>query len=117
MCIRDSRYAKRESVKEGFVPILMKADDEILWECLMLNSDPDSEGREDDAFDPDRVAEYRKKMLAAPVKDGKAVLEEMIGQRKAEAEDDEWDWDEDVLGEMEGGYENRRCLLYTSRCV
>ena len=24
-------YAKRESVKEGFVPVLIKADDEILW--------------------------------------------------------------------------------------
>ena len=37
-------YAKRESVKEGFVPVLIKADDETLWECLILNSDPDSDG-------------------------------------------------------------------------
>ena len=105
-------YAKRESVKEGFVPVLMKADDEILWECLIMNSDPDSDGEDDYAFDPDKVAEYRKKMLAAPIKDGRSVLEEMIGQRKAEAEDDEWDWDEDVLGEMEGGYDNRRFSSY-----
>ena len=105
-------YAKRESVKEGFVPVLMKADDEILWECLIMNSDPDSDGEDDYAFDPDKVAEYRKKMLSAPIKDGRSVLEEMIGQRKAEAEDDEWDWDEDVLGEMEGGYDNRRFSSY-----
>ena len=46
-------------------------------------------------------------MLSTPVKDGKAVLEELTGQRKEEAEDDDMDWDEEVLGEMEGGYENK----------
>ena len=105
-------YAKRESVKEGFVPVLMKADDEILWECLIMNSDPDSDGEDDYAFDPDKVAEYRKKMLSAPVENSKAVLEEMIGQRKEEAEDDDMDWDEEILGEMEGGYDNRRFSSY-----
>ncbi|WP_418725682.1 hypothetical protein, partial [Dysosmobacter sp.] len=48
-------YAKRESVKEGFVPVLIKADDETLWECLIMNSDPDSDGEDDYAFDPDKV--------------------------------------------------------------
>ena len=33
-------YAKRESVKEGFVPVLIKADDETLLECLVMNADP-----------------------------------------------------------------------------
>lgn len=105
-------YAKRESVKEGFVPVLIKADDEILWECLIMNSDSDSDGEDDFAFDPDKVAEYRKKMLSAPVENSKAVLEEMIGQRKEEAEDDDMDWDEEILGEMEGGYDNRRFSSY-----
>ena len=105
-------YAKRESVKEGFVPVLIKADDEILWECLIMNSDPDSDGEDDYAFDPDKVAEYREKMLATFLKDGKMVLEEMIGQRKEEAEDDDMDWDEDILGEMVGGYDNRRFSSY-----
>ena len=105
-------YAKRESVKEGFVPVLIKANDEILWECLIMNSDPDSDGEDDFAFDPDKVAEYRKKMLSAPVENSKAVLEEMIGQRKEEAEDDDMDWDEEILGEMEGGYDNRRFSSY-----
>ncbi len=105
-------YAKRDSVQEGFVPVLIKADDEILWECLIMNSDPDSDGEDDYAFDPDKVAEYRKKMLSAPIKNSKAVLEEMIGQRKEEAEDDDMDWDEEILGEMEGGYDNRRFSSY-----
>ena len=105
-------YAKRESVKEGFVPVLIKADDETLWECLIMNSDPDSDGEDDYAFDPDKVADYRKKILSALVKDSKAVLEALIGQRKKEAEDDDMDWDEEILGEMEGGYDNRRFSSY-----
>ena len=105
-------YAKRESVKEGFVPVLIKADDETLWECLIMNSDPDSDGEDDYAFDPDKVADYRKKILSAPVKDSKADLEALISQRKEEAEDDDMDWDEEILGEMEGGYDNDRFSCY-----
>ena len=105
-------YAKRDSAQEGFVPVLIKADDETLWECLIMNSDPDSDGGDDYAFDPDKVAEYRKKMLSAPIKDGTAVMDELIGQRKEEAEDDDMDWDEEVLGEMEGGYDNDRFSCY-----
>ena len=59
-------YAKRDSAHEGFVPVLIKADDETLWECLIMNSDPDSDGEDDYAFDPDKVSEYRKKILLFP---------------------------------------------------
>ena len=104
-------YAKRDSAQEGFVPVLIKADDETLLECLVMNADP-----EDDAdfyeFDLKTVTEYRKKMLASPIKDGQAVLEELIGQRKEEAEDDDMDWDEEILGEMEGGEPNDRFSSY-----
>ena len=105
-------YAKRDSAHEGFVPVLIKADDEALWECLILNSDPDSDGQDDYAFDPVKVVEYRKKMMAAPIKDGKAVLQQLIDRRKEEAEDDAMDWDEEILGEMEGGYDNDRFSSY-----
>ena len=104
-------YAKRESLKEGFVPVLIKADDETLLECLVMNADPDNDA-DIYEFDLKTVTEYRKKMLSAPIKDGKAVMEELIGQRKEEAEDDDMDWDEEVLGEMEGGYDNRRFSSY-----
>ena len=95
-------YAKRESVKEGFVPVLIKADDETLLECLVMNADPKNDA-DIYEFDLKTVTEYRKKMLSTSVKDGKAVLEELTGQRKEEAEDDDMDWDEEILGEMEGG--------------
>ena len=95
-------YAKRESVKEGFVPVLIKANDETLLECLVMNADPENDA-DCYEFDPKAVEEYRKKMLSTSVKDGKAVLEELTGQRMEEAEDDDLDWEEEVLGEMEGG--------------
>ena len=95
-------YAKRDSAQEGFVPVLIKADDETLWECLVMNADPESEGEDTYDFDLTTVAEYRKKILSAPVKDGKAVLEELTGQRKEEAEDDDMDWDEESPG-RDGG--------------
>lgn len=104
-------YAKRESVKEGFVPVLIKADDETLLECLVMNADPKNDA-DIYEFDLKTVTEYRKKMLSTSFKDGKAVLQELTGQRKEEAEDDDMDWDEEILSEMEGGYENNRFSCY-----
>ncbi len=104
-------YAKRDSAQEGFVPVLIKADDETLLECLVMNADPKNDA-DIYEFDLKTVTEYRKKMLSTSVKDGKAVLEELTGQRKEEAEDDDMDWDEEILGEMEGGYENNRISCY-----
>ena len=101
-------YAKRDGVKEGFVPVLLRADDETLWECLILNSDPDSDGEDNYAFDPGKVANTGKRCLPPPSRTGRPFLEGLVGQRKEEAEDDDMDWDEEILGEMEGGYENRR---------
>ena len=107
----DYNYAKRDSAQEGFVPVLIKADDETLLECLVMNADPENDA-DIYEFDLKAVTEYRKKMLSAPIKDGKAVLEELIGQRKEEAEDDDMDWEEEVLGEMEGGEQNDRFSSY-----
>ena len=104
-------YAKRDSAQEGFVPVLIKADDETLLECLVMNADPENDA-DIYEFDLKAVTEYRKKMLSAPIKDGKAVLEELIGQRKEEAEDDDMDWEEEVLGEMGGGEQNDRFSSY-----
>ena len=104
-------YAQRLGVREGFVPVLIQADDETLLECLVMNADPEHDA-DFYEFDLKTVEEYRKKMLSAPVKDGKAILEELTGQRKEEAEDDDLDWEEEVLGEMEGGEPNDRFANY-----
>ena len=104
-------YAQRLGVREGFVPVLIQADDETLLECLVMNADPEHDA-DFYEFDLKTVTEYRKKVLSAPIKDGKAILEELTGQRKEEAEDDDLDWDEEVLGEMEGGEPNDRFANY-----
>ncbi len=104
------RYAHRLGVREGFVPVLIKPD-ETLLECLVMNVDPEN-GRDCYEFDLKTVTEYRKKMLSAPIKGGKAVLETLTGQRREEAEDDDMDWEEEVLGEMEGGEPNDRFSSY-----
>ena len=104
-------YAKRDSAKEGFVPVLIKADDETLLECLVMNADPKNDA-DIYEFDLKTVTEYRKKMLSTSVKDGKTVLEALTGQRREEAEDDDMDWEEEILGEMEGGDNNDRFSRY-----
>ena len=91
-------YARRDGAHEGFTPVLIRPD-ETLLECLVMNADPKNDA-DCYEFDLKDVAEYRKKMLTAPAKDGKTVLEELTGQRQEEAEDDDMDWEE-VLGEME----------------
>ena len=104
-------YARRLGVREDFIPVLIKADDETLLECLVMNADPEHDA-DCYEFDLKTVAAYRKKMLSAPIKDGKAVLEGLTGQRREEAEDDDMDWEGEVLGEMEGGYDNDRLSCY-----
>lgn len=104
-------YAGKNAAHEGFVPMLI-AVDETLWECLMLNSDPAHEGDDDHAFDPDAVAAYRQSQLAAPLPDGRMVLEDGMAERRAEAEDDSKDWDTEVVGRMEGGFNNHRFFGY-----
>ena len=103
-------YARRLGVREDFIPVLIKPD-ETLLECLVMNADPENDA-DCYEFNPKAVEEYRKKMLSAPVKDGKAVLEELTGQRKEEAEEDDMDWEEEIIGEIDGGINNNRFASY-----
>lgn len=103
-------YARRLGVREDFIPVLIKPD-ETLLECLVMNADPENDA-DCYEFNPKAVEEYRKKMLSAPVKDGKAVLEELTGQRKEEAEEGDMDWEEEIIGEIDGGINNDRFASY-----
>lgn len=103
-------YAVRNSAQEGYIPMLMKPD-ETLLECLVMNSDPENDA-DCYEFDLKTIAEYRKGMLSASPKDGKEVLEKYIEVRKSEAEDDDFDWEEDVFGEMREGFANHRFSSY-----
>ena len=59
-------YARRLGVREGFIPVLIKADDETLLECLVLNADSENEA-DCYVFVLKTVEVYRTKMLAAPL--------------------------------------------------
>lgn len=67
-------YAKRIGAREGFIPVLVAAD-EGLWDALMGNSDPQSDSADKAyTFNAARVEAYRDKLLAQPVKDGRGLL-------------------------------------------
>ena len=94
-------YARRDSLHEGFVPVLIRADDKPLWECLVRNADPDSIGTDGYAFDPAKVAAYRKKMLSTPIQGGRAEAGAHPPARE-----------EEIPGRMEDSGENRRLVGY-----
>ena len=82
--------ARKRGEREGFLPILVAAEDATLMECLNF-------------LEGDSPVEYRKKMLSAQVRSGGELFEELSQIRKAEAEEDGFAWDEELIGEMEGG--------------
>ena len=89
-------YASRLGVREGFVPMLV-AVDEMLWECLLNNSDERSDG---DAFDARTVAAYRERMLQLTLADDTADL---LADFRREIEADALEEAEDIIGEVAGG--------------
>lgn len=96
------REAQARGPKEGFVPMLV-TEDETLWECLVMDAEPESDGTDDFQFDPAKVAAYRREMLETPLPEGKEVAAELLKLRREEAEEDELDWDAEILGKVEGG--------------
>ncbi len=89
-------YASRLGVREGFVPMLV-AVDEMLWECLLNNSDERADG---DAFDARTVAAYRERMLQLTLADDMADL---LADFRREIEADALEEAEDIIGEVAGG--------------
>lgn len=98
-------HAREEGAREGFVPVLVRVD-EILWQCLVMNADPDSRSADGRAFDPKAVARYRRETLAAPVGDGKAMLAQRLGQLKKATVGSWLNWAQRAPGEMKGGEAN-----------
>ncbi len=96
------REAVERGEREGFIPVLVAAD-ETLWESLVMNSDTDYDWNGGSDFSKERVAEYRKQMIRNPLKDGREIMEQLLGERQKEAEEYDIDWDTEVLGEMAGG--------------
>ena len=93
-------YAQRLGVREGFIPVLVNVD-EGLWENIIGNSDPESESSDDYTFNQEKVNEFRRRLLEAPVMDGKSILDKLTGQDN-----------DDIEEEPEGGFDNNRYSSY-----
>lgn len=87
------RAAQKEGRAAGFLPLLVKVD-ATLFECLTLNVDPKSEMD----FDPEAVRAYRRHCLAEPLPDAGEYFAYLANQRRAECEDDEMDWEREIIG-------------------
>lgn len=93
------RKACSRGEKEGFVPVLVAVDD-TLWECLKFNTDDENEGAEWE-FNSEKAAKYRENILLEDLEDGSRIVSQYISARKEEAEMDEFDWDEDIMGDIQ----------------
>ncbi|WP_455148105.1 hypothetical protein, partial [Stomatobaculum longum] len=72
--------ALRDAAEGGYVPMLIKVD-EVLFECLIMNSDPDSDGEDDYRFDAAAVAAYRREQLTRELPDGREILKRYLADR------------------------------------
>lgn len=95
--------ARKRGEKEGFVPMIIICN-EILLECLIMNSDNENGFHKDYNFNMARVAEYRKHVLSESLEDGRAVMENMIKQVREYCEEDGIDWIDEVMGTVDGGF-------------
>ena len=82
-------YAQRLGVREGFVPVLIQADDETLLECLVMNADPEHDA-DFYEFDLKTVTEYRKKMKIVQhfaMLNRQAMMDEIVKGMKLHVEE------------------------------
>lgn len=103
--------ARQQGENEGYLPVLIPVDDS-LWECMIINSDPESDGKENYSFQPRNVAAYRREMCAEDLENAQAQLEELLQSKCADLEQQGIQWNEEVLGEVSEGEEIDRFLSY-----
>ncbi len=101
--------ARERGRKEGFTPVLLTLEENLLESCL-YNTLPDYNDYPN--FDLAAVTAARQKILAAPLPEGTEVLQEMQADWQECAEEDGWDWEEAIGGDLTGGEDNDRFIGY-----
>ena len=104
---RAYHYCLLEGKAQGYVPVLVQADDETLLECLTMDFDSD----ENYAFNAEAVAAYRKEKCATILKDGAQLLAKLLKQYREDLADDEIE-ESEWQGRMAGGSCIERCANY-----
>ncbi len=91
------KKALQQGKETGFTPVLVKVDD-ILFDCLLMNSDTENEAD----YDMAQVHRYRQTLLTTVLPDGASYLQNMIQSYQQELAKEDIDWAE-ILGEMKDG--------------
>lgn len=90
-----------EGKEKGYFPVIVTVD-ETLLECLAFNVSDNEE------FNIEDIRKYREKYISSIYSEGgENILRDLVDRRKEEAEDDEVDWEEEILGEFEDSGEDR----------
>lgn len=87
--------------EKGYFPVIVTVDETFL-ECFSFNVSDDEE------FNIEDVRKYREKYISSIYSEGgENILRDLVNRRKEEAEDDEIDWEDEILGEFEDSGEDR----------
>jgi len=86
------REAQKRGKEQGFTPVIIAANDEILMECLIGGASAGAADRGDYSFDIEAVRAYRRETLSCAPEDSAEVFERMLAERDAECEADGEDY-------------------------
>lgn len=85
------REAQQRGKAQGFTPVIVAANDDVLMEALVCATDSAVEG-EDYAFDIEAVRAFRRGVLSGGIADSDEVFGRMFAEREAECEADGEDY-------------------------
>lgn len=91
-----------QGLAEGYVPMLVAVND-LLLQCMVVNSDPMTESEDGLDFSFDNVRDFRATTLSSECNDGKVTLAYRIGECQEKAAKDNIDWDQLIIGRVEHG--------------
>lgn len=94
--------ASVQGLSEGYVPMLIAVND-LLLQCMIVNSDPFTESEDGLEFSFDHVRDYRSTALSSENDNGKVTLAYRIGECEEKAAKDNIDWDQLIIGRVENG--------------
>lgn len=109
--MRFYRQSLAEGKEQGFTPLLIAGEDQILEQTIIENIGSDAYGF--GQVNPEQTLKFRTVMLSATLRDGREVLDGMYDERRRERVEYDPEWVRNILGTMEGGTaENQFCSVW-----
>ncbi len=91
-----------QGLAEGYVPMLI-AVNELLLQCMIVNSDPLTESEDGLGFSFDNVRDFRANTISSECDDGKVTLAYRINECQEKAAKDNINWNQLIIGRVENG--------------